>query len=118
MKRIVTLLIAGLAAGCMASDEPVELTERAQSRLDEALAGRSAGAAVTCVPSRELRNTRTVGDGVMLFEAPGDVLWVNRPPGGLKSQIDLLDEIYAAPDAHGRNDLGARPKAHLNRLSK
>jgi len=82
MKHIVSLLIAGLAAGCMASDEPVELTERAQSRLDEALAGRSAGPAVTCVPSRELRNTRTIGDGVMLFEGPGDVLWVNRPPGG------------------------------------
>ena len=82
MKHIVSLLIAGLAAGCMASDEPVELTERAQSRLDEALAGRSAGPAETCVPSRELRNTRTIGDGVMLFEGPGDVLWVNRPPGG------------------------------------
>ena len=82
MKRIMTLSFAGLAAGCMASDEPVELSQRAQSQLDEALAGRSAGPALTCVPQRELRNTRTIGEGVMLFEGPGDVLWVNRPPGG------------------------------------
>ena len=82
MKRIVILLFAGLAAGCMASDEPAELSARAQSRFDEAVAERSAGPAVTCVPQRELRNTRTIGDGVMLFEGPGDVVWVNRPPGG------------------------------------
>jgi hypothetical protein len=82
MTRIATLLLAGLAAGCMASDQPVELSERAQQRFDEALAGRSPGPAVTCVPQRGLRNTRTIGDGVMLFEGPGDVLWVNRPAGG------------------------------------
>ena len=82
MKRIVSLLVAGLGAGCMASDEPVELSGRAQQRFDEALAGRNAGPAVSCVPQRGLRNTRTIGDGVMLFEGPGDVLWVNRPPGG------------------------------------
>ena len=85
MKRIATLLLAGLAAGCVAADESVELSEPAQSRLAEALAGRTAGPAVSCVPQRELRNTRTIGDGVMLFEGPGDVLWVNRGSGGCES---------------------------------
>ena len=82
MKRIATLLLAGLAAGCMAADEPVEMSEAAQSRFAEAVAGRTPGPAVVCVPQRELRNTRTIGEGVMMFEGPGDVLWVNRPPGG------------------------------------
>ncbi len=84
MRRVEMLLLAGLAAGC-APQEPVEMSETAQARLAEALAGRTAGPATPCVSQRELRNSRTIGEDVMLFDGPGGVLYVNRPPGGCPS---------------------------------
>ena len=83
MKPVLMLLLSGLAAGCMAAaDEAGELSAAAQSELDAALAGRSPGPAMSCIPQRDIRHTRTIADGVMLFEGPGDVVWVNRPGGG------------------------------------
>ena len=81
MKRLVTLGLACLALGC-APAEPVEMSAQAQGRLDEALAGRVAGPPVDCVNSSELRGNRTFGDGAILFEARGDILYLNQPPGG------------------------------------
>jgi hypothetical protein len=81
MKHIATLGLACLALGC-APAEPVEMSAGTQGRLDEALAGRVAGPPVDCVNSSELRSNRTFGDGAILFEARGDVLYLNQPPGG------------------------------------
>jgi hypothetical protein len=81
MKHAVTLLLAGLAAGCMAQ-ETVELSPAAQTQLAEALEGRTAGPAVSCVSQRELRNNRTIGDDFILFDGPNDILYLNRPAGG------------------------------------
>ena len=82
MRPVMILLLAGLAAGCMSADEPAELSAEAQGELDAALAGRSAGPDVSCIPQRDIRNSRTIGDSAMLFQSAGDVLYVNRPPGG------------------------------------
>ena len=81
MKRILLLALAGLAAGCTTS-EPVELTEDQQSRLAQALEGRTAGPAMSCVSHRLLRDNRSIGEGVILFNGAGDIVYVNRPPGG------------------------------------
>lgn len=82
MRPVMILLLAGLATGCMPAGEPAELSAEAQGELDAALAGRSAGPEVSCIPRRDVRDTRTIGDGAMLFESAGDVVYVNRPPGG------------------------------------
>jgi hypothetical protein len=82
MKRMMTLLMAGLAAACVAADEPVELSAATEAELAEALVGRTAGPPASCVIQRDIRHTRTVADGTMLFEGVGDVVWVNRPAGG------------------------------------
>ena len=82
MRPVMILLLAGFPAGCMPAEEPAELSADAQGELDAALAGRSAGPDVSCIPQRDVRNTRTIGDGAMLFRSAGDVVYVNRPPGG------------------------------------
>ena len=82
MKPVITVLVAVLAAACMSAGSPAELSAEAQAALDSELAGRTAGPAATCVPQRDIRHTRTVAGRVMLFEAVGDVLWVNRGSGG------------------------------------
>ncbi len=84
MKTIVTpgiaALLAILVAGC-GGEEGVQ-SSRAADSAAEALAGRTAGAPVACVNLRDLRGNRSVGDGAILFEGPGGMVYVNRPAGG------------------------------------
>jgi hypothetical protein len=81
MKPILMLALAGFGIACTTS-APVELSQSQQALLDEALAGRTAGPPVACVNQRLLRGNRTFGEGVILFEAAGGILYVNRPAGG------------------------------------
>jgi hypothetical protein len=82
MKPVITILVAALAAAGLSAGKPAELSTAGQARLDAELAGRTAGPATTCVPQRDIRHTRTIADGVMLFEGRNDTLWVNRGSGG------------------------------------
>ena len=81
MKLIVALALAGFTAGCMA-EAPAPVSTRADARLDAALEGRTAGQPVDCVSQRDLRGNRTTPDGAIIFEAAGDVVYLNRPAGG------------------------------------
>jgi hypothetical protein len=80
MKTIVTLGLACLAAGC--TGEGGVQSSRAADSTADALAGRTAGAPVGCVNLRDLRGNRSIGDGAILFEGPGGLVYVNRPAGG------------------------------------
>jgi hypothetical protein len=83
--RTVPILgAAALTAACMPA-EPVELTAPERMRLDAALEGRIAGEPQDCVNLRDLRGNRSVGEGVFLFDGPGGLVYVNRPPGGCPS---------------------------------
>ena len=81
MKPVITLLVAILATACMSAGKPAELSAEGQARLDAELAGRTAGPASTCIVQRDIRHTRTIADGVMLFEGVHDTVWVNRGNG-------------------------------------
>ena len=82
MKHILILSAAVLTAGCMAQ-EPVELSERTQTKLAKELAGRVAGPPQSCVNYRDLRGNRSAGDGAIVFDTRDrDLIYVNRPPGG------------------------------------
>ena len=84
MKLFLTLAAAGLAAGCM-TQEPVELSAETEAELAAELAGRTAGEPVACVSQRDLRGNRSIGEGVILFDAIGSTVYVNRPPAGCPS---------------------------------
>lgn len=81
MKPSLTLLIAVLATACMSAGSPRELSAEGQARLDRALAGRTAGQAANCLVQRDIRETNTIADGIMLFEGLHDTIWVNRGNG-------------------------------------
>ena len=83
MKLLTLLLGPALAAGC-AMQEGVERAGPDESAIAEAVQGRVAGPAVACVSQRGLRNTRTIA-GALLFEGPGDVIYVNRGAGGCQA---------------------------------
>ena len=84
MKKIAGISLLAIAAACTPV-APAELTAGEQSELSAALAGRSAGAAASCVTQRTLRGNRSIGEGAILFESHGGMVYVNRPAGGCPS---------------------------------
>ena len=81
MKRLYVIPAVLLAAGCMA-EGPVESTPEAEAGLSAALQGRSAGAPLNCVATRDLRGNRSIGEEAILFQANGDLVYLNRPSAG------------------------------------
>lgn len=81
MKKMWGIPLLALAAAC-APVEPAELSARAQSDLTAALQGLTPAEPVTCVSQRDLRNSRSFGQGVILFEGRGNMVYLNRPAGG------------------------------------
>lgn len=102
MKAALTLLIAGLAAGCTMESEPIERTAAARSAIAEATEGRVAGEPVSCINQVGLRGTRTVA-GAIIFEGPGGVVYVNEGNGGCSAL------------AHGRAIRTSNPSGRLCR---
>ena len=84
MRIFILLGAAALAGGCVNESAELAAAERTVmnvaegAELDEALAGRTAGSPVACVRQQDLRNTRAIGSGTILFDGPGNTVWVNR----------------------------------------
>jgi hypothetical protein len=83
MKALLTLPMV-LVLGCAAA-APAGMSDAAKSRLDRALAGRTAGQPQSCVQQRELRSSHVEGDTI-LYEGRGSVLYLNRTSGGCNSR--------------------------------
>jgi hypothetical protein len=82
MKRAALFLLAGLGAACTV-EEPLEVTHETDTRVEEALAGRTAGDPQACVEMRRIRSSRPIGNDAILFEgSSSDIVYVNRPAGG------------------------------------
>ncbi len=81
MRFMLLLALAGVAAGCTVNQD-VEATGDTPDGLAEALAGRVAGAPLTCVNLTDLRGNRSVGEDAIIFDGPGSTIYLNRPPGG------------------------------------
>ncbi|HEV2079384.1 MAG TPA: hypothetical protein VGR19_05750 [Allosphingosinicella sp.] len=81
MKKMFAVPLLAFAAAC-APVEPAQLADAAQSELTTALRGRTPGQPVSCVAQHNLRGSRSAGQGVILFEGRGDLVYVNRPPAG------------------------------------
>jgi hypothetical protein len=75
---------AALVAGCVNESDEMSAAAAAVGNaveadaLAEALAGRTAGAPRSCVRLQDVRNTRGAGPDTILFDGPGDVVYVNR----------------------------------------
>ena len=87
MKRIISLILAAAAlAGCTSQEALERLDARTDAALAEELRGfAQAGPTVSCVSQRDLGSNRSVGEGAIIFDPPGDLLYVNRPPAGCPS---------------------------------
>ena len=80
MKKIIALLFAPLA-GCMA-EPPMEMSAQAQTELAAVTEGRVAEQPRTCVPRRDVRGNRSVGDAIVFDGTSRNMVYVNRASGG------------------------------------
>ena len=87
MKTYILLGAAALSAGCARESMEVSAADSTimntadGAELDEALAGRTAGEPRSCVRSQDVRNTRSAGRDTILFDGPGNTVYVNRTSG-------------------------------------
>jgi hypothetical protein len=106
MKMLSVPLLALATASC-APHEPVAMTPAQQSAFDAAIAGRAAQQPQSCVAQRLLRDNRSYGEGVILFEGngPGSV-YVNRPDPGCPELTQNTTLVTRGPtDQLCRGDL-------------
>ncbi len=83
MRRALPLLLASLAIAAPAAAKP----QNGEERLARALEGRVAGEPKDCINLRDIRSSRIIEDTAIVYEGPGNTLWVNRPRAG----ADTLD---------------------------
>lgn len=55
---------------------------RDQKIMDQWLAGKEPGPAVTCIPQRQIRSTYYIGGETVLYRMNNNVVYRNDPPGG------------------------------------
>jgi len=87
MRTAILLGAAALAVGCASERMDVSAAESAVmnvadgAELEEALEGRTAGEPRNCVRSQDVRNSRSAGRDTILFDGPGNTVYVNRTSG-------------------------------------
>lgn len=84
--RMAPLLVAGAAmlASCNAAGSVQESrSPKAQRELADALAGRTAGRAVRCVPAYRANEIQIIDDWTILYR-DGRTTYVQNPPGGCR----------------------------------
>lgn len=97
------LILALILTGCVtAADSPGE----AEAELVAELQGRSAGAAVDCIPINSGTALDIVSADTLVYRA-GSTIWVNRLPGSCPG-LRPLNQLIIEPSSGGRYCRGDR----------
>jgi len=88
--RFTTLALAGalLMAGTVTSPAISAEKPKGEAALQKVLEGRVAGKPVDCIQLNTIRSSRIIDRTAIVYEAPGGVLYVNRPRSGQQSLTD------------------------------
>lgn len=88
MKKLITITIIALTAGCTAAsaDEMAEMQANGEAKLAAELRNyEQSGPPVSCVSQRDLGGNRSAGDAIIFDGKTRAVRYVNRPAGGCPS---------------------------------
>lgn len=77
---ILAIAMTGLAACETTTDAPQQRTAKAQADFDRAMAGRTAGAPMKCLPTYRSNDMTVIDDSTILFRE-GRTTYVNKPLG-------------------------------------
>lgn len=83
--RILLLAAAAGIAACATASTPAQRTAEAQARLDELLAGKTAGPATRCLPLYRKLDMKPIDDQTIVFAGRGTA-YVNHTRGSCNIQ--------------------------------
>jgi hypothetical protein len=100
MRSISLLVAAGLVSSCTMSAQEPAPSMQAQTKYQQLLAGKVAGAPISCIPTRRANDMVVIDDNTIAFK-DGARVYVNHPQGGC-SQLSqghtaLVTREYAQP---------------------
>lgn len=104
MKASSLALLVPLAACGFASTEQAPRTERAQTRLTQALEGKVAGEPQRCLPLHGRHDLEIVDRNTLLYKSGRDLVYRNDPEGGCGG-LDPTRTIVTTP-FNGQNCRG------------
>lgn len=83
MQRFALIALGATLAACSANPVAEPRTAKAETRLREALDGKVAGRAVSCLPPGTSSDMTIIDDNTILFRrGAGSLVYRNDPPGG------------------------------------
>ena len=80
MRKLLPPIAASMLLGAAAQAAPVDR----EAQLERALAGRVAGAPVSCIDLHRVQSSQIIDDTAILYRA-GSTIYVNRPDNGADS---------------------------------
>jgi hypothetical protein len=81
MRGLAFLLVASTLSACATAPQPMPRSERAEARLQEELAGLSAGQPQACIPSWRADQMTVIDDNTILFDETPNRVWRNEVQG-------------------------------------
>jgi hypothetical protein len=81
MKSLSIPLVAATLAGCAPVAPPEARNPQAEAKLQQVLAGKVPGGAMTCLPPHRANEMITIDDNTILFRR-GETVYRNDPVGG------------------------------------
>ncbi|HVL78824.1 MAG TPA: DUF6491 family protein [Sphingomicrobium sp.] len=81
MRTLAILLAASTISSCMTAPQPTQRSERAEARLQQELAGLSAGQPVSCIANYRADQMIVIDDSTLLFRDGTSRVWRNDTQG-------------------------------------
>lgn len=103
--RIMMLFVPALLAACTTGAEPApQLTEKQQTKLDKALAGKVAGEPVSCIPLSQRTDMNVISNDVLLYKVNNKLVYRNDLLGrcsGLTTGGTLVTKLFTSQMCKG-----------------
>ena len=100
MRILATLALSALALGCAHQSPSAAHRQVDEARLADELRGRIAGEPVSCVEARDLGGNHAVSENAVIFNGPGNLVYLNLPAGICPGLIP--DRVLVLTVASGR----------------
>jgi hypothetical protein len=99
MKKLILIALAGIAGASIAAQPAGDLSPKDESELARALGNRVAGPPTSCVHQRDIRSSRSIGDGLIVFQGRNNsIVYLNEPRArcaGLTRNSALITRTYS-----------------------
>ena len=94
MRILATLALSALALGCVHQRPSPADRQADEALLADELRGRVAGETLSCVEARDLGGNHAVSENAVIFNGPGNLVYVSRPanicPGLIRDRVLVL----------------------------